>query len=85
MSKRTVNSFVARLFLFGEEIEGFKLVHTEPHYIIENLRQQGMQIGDFAFYGDIVGPIKIWEISYPKGIKENPAWLEKDYPDARLI
>ncbi len=83
-SKRTVHSFVARLYLFNEKNDAFTLVHSEPNLLIENLRQQGLPLGDFVVYGDILGPIKIWEIHYPDGIKANPAWLESDFPSKDL-
>jgi hypothetical protein len=84
-SKRTVHSFMARLFLFGEKNEAFELVHSEPHFLIENLRQQGLSIGDFAYFGDILGPIRIWKIHYPDDIEENPEWIKKEYPSRALV
>jgi len=85
LSERTINSILVRKFLFEEE-GNFKLVHTQPHTFTEDLRNQGFEIEDFAFFqGSFLGPIKIWEIQYPQEIKENPAFLETQYPDERLI
>ena len=85
LSKRTVNSLLVRKFLFEEE-GSFKLAHVEPNPLTEDLRNQGFEVDDFSYFqGNFLGPIKIWEISYPGNIKENPAFLEVEYPDARLI
>lgn len=85
LSGRTVNSLLVRKFLFEEE-GSFKLVHTQPHVFTEDLRNQGFQVDDFSYFqGNFLGPIKIWEIEYPEYIEENPAFLETQYPDARLI
>ncbi len=83
-SKRTVHSRMVRLFLLEEKNEGFELVHTEPNLLIENLRQQGLSIGDFVFFGDILGPIKIWKINYPESTQSNPEWLEREFPSEIL-
>ena len=85
LSKRTVHSFLARKYLYGEEIN-FKLVHNEPNYITDNLRAQGLVVGDFAYLdGNFLGPIKIWEIKYPANIKTNPEkYMSLDYPDQTL-
>lgn len=80
LSKRTVNSMVAQLFLFNQSIEGFELKHVQDDAVIENLKAQGADVGNFIFFGDIKGPIKIWEIHYPKDITLNPEFLETDYP-----
>ncbi len=84
LSKRTVNSFLARKYLFGDE-SNFKLVHSEDAILVEEIRLQGADIGEFVYFqGNIFGPIKIWEIKYPKNIVFNKSYLELDYPDKRL-
>ena len=83
LSKRTVNTNLVRLYLFNQG-ENFKLVHNESNLIMQNLRQQGLKIGEFAYYNDLLGPIKIWEINYPSDIKFNPDYLEKGYPSESL-
>lgn len=84
LSNRTVNSLLARKYLFGEE-GNFKLVHNEPSFITSELRKQGAQINDFSYYqGQLQGPIKIWEIKYPSNIKINKSYLELDYPNEGL-
>jgi len=84
LSKRTVHSNLARLYLFGENSNNFKSVHTESHPIIEILRQQGISIGEYVQYGDFIGPIKIWEVKYPSNIEYKEEYLSIDYPNAEL-
>jgi len=80
LSKRTINSNLANLYLFNKKSDYFKLVHTEDNLIIQNLRDQGLDIGDFLQYQGFQGPIKIWEINYPKNLEINPDFLNKEYP-----
>ncbi|MFH1307852.1 MAG: STT3 domain-containing protein [archaeon] len=82
LSPRTVNGLMARLYLMNDNSKGFKLVHEENNLIIESLRSQGLNLGSFVLYqGSVLGPIKIWEIEYPEGIKINPDYLDTAYPD----
>ncbi|MFA5020167.1 MAG: STT3 domain-containing protein [Candidatus Pacearchaeota archaeon] len=81
LSKRTVNSFLARKYLFGEE-DNFKLVHKEYDYVTDSLKSQGFEVGDFSYFrGQFLGPIKIWKIEYPSDIKANPEYLSREYPE----
>ena len=81
LSSRTVHSGLARLYLFNEPSNYFKLVHTEPNWIIADLASQGLNVGDFVYYQGFQGPIKIWQISYPSDIKLNESYLSTDYPE----
>jgi len=57
LSKRTVNSLLVRNYLFEEE-GNFKLVHSQPMIITEDLRNQGFETDDFAYFqGNFLGPI----------------------------
>ena len=84
LSKRTVHSQLARLYLFNQKSDYIKLVHTEDSYIVDSLKQQGVNVSDFVYYQGFQGPIKIWEISYPKDIKANPEFLKTDFPNQNL-
>ncbi|VVB80304.1 Dolichyl-phosphooligosaccharide-protein glycotransferase [uncultured archaeon] len=84
MSNRTINSQLVRLYLFDEKQAGFKLVHSENNYITNLLLSQGTQVGDFVYYNDFYGPIKIWEINYPKNITYKSEYLRTSFPDERL-
>jgi hypothetical protein len=83
LSEKNLNALWVRLYLLGEG-QNFRLVHNEPNSIIQDLRNQGMTIGDFAFFGDILGPIKIWNVKFPSSIKANPEYLKTDYPNKEL-
>jgi asparagine N-glycosylation enzyme membrane subunit Stt3 len=80
LSPRTIHSQLAQLYLFDQESNYFKLAHTESDPLIEDLRKQGVSFGEFAYYQGFRGPIKIWSITYPSGIKANPDFLSLDYP-----
>jgi asparagine N-glycosylation enzyme membrane subunit Stt3 len=81
LSERTINSFMVRKYLFEEE-GNFKLVHNELNVVIQSLRDQGMNVGDFAYFqGNFLGPIKIWEINYPSSIEFKEEYLETHYPE----
>jgi len=86
LSGRTVNSQLARLFLYKENSSYFKLVHSEDDFIVANLKSQNAisQDVDFVQYQGLRGPIRIWEISYPKDIKSRPEYLLTYYPDPKL-
>jgi len=84
LSSRTIRSQMVELYLFDKKTDYFKLVNSQDSLIVENLKQQGLDIGDFVFYQGFQGPIKIWEINYPKDIKSNPDYLELDYPRDEL-
>lgn len=81
-SGRTIHSNLVNLYLFEKESEYFKLAHTESSAIIEMLKQQGQDFGEFVYYqGGFQGPIKIWEINYPSNIEYKKEYLNTDYPD----
>ena len=84
LSRRTIHSHLANLYLFDKKSDYFKLAHTESNLFIENLRQQGVDPGEFVYYQGFQGPIKIWEVNYPKDIKLNPDFLETNYPNKEL-
>ena len=81
LSPRVVHSQLARIYLYGEETSAYKLVHTQSDQIIENLRAQGAETSEFIMFGGFRGPIKIWEINYPKDIEYKEEYLETSYPE----
>ncbi len=74
LSPKVKKSIFARLYLLNEDISTFKLVYSdEPTGV------------PFALYnGRPIGPLKIWEISYPIEIKENLEDLKTDFPSSGL-
>jgi asparagine N-glycosylation enzyme membrane subunit Stt3 len=76
LSSRTIHSQLAELYLMNKPSKYFKLVHTEQNLFVDNLKQQGLDVGNFIYYQGFQAPIKIWEVSYPAGMKVDPAFLE---------
>jgi asparagine N-glycosylation enzyme membrane subunit Stt3 len=81
LSSRTVNSQLARLYLYKESDPNFKLVHSEGDLYIEYIKSQpqvkSQLDSDFLYVnGGIRGPIRIWEINYPNGMQVNRAYLD---------
>ncbi len=83
LSNRTVNSQLAKLYLFDIKSKYFKLVHKEENFLINDIKNN-IDIGSFVYYRGFQGPIKIWEINYPSDIKKNPEFLETNYPNLEL-
>ncbi len=77
LSRRIMASQFARLYLFNES-ENFELVHSQSDYILEQIRAQGLNIGDFAYYYGLRGPIKIWKINYPDDIPYFEEYIKTD-------
>lgn len=80
LGPRTIHSGIARLYLFDEKSNYFKLAHTESDIFVNDLKQQGYNLGEFIYYQGIRGPIKIWKIEYPSDIKFNSDYLKTEYP-----
>jgi dolichyl-diphosphooligosaccharide---protein glycosyltransferase len=82
LSPRVVNSRLARLYLFEEDNPNFKLANSEENIVILQIRNQYPELGsEFVSFRGFNGPIKIWEINYPKEIKFNPNFLNTTYPN----
>jgi len=84
LSERTVHSGLARLYLFNQSSDYFKLANVQDSFVIENLKNQGMDLGHFVYYQGFQGPIKIWEITYPENIELNQSYLEINFPSSEL-
>jgi hypothetical protein len=85
LSPRTVNSQLARLYLYGEEDENFKLAHSEDEAVVSQLKSQGYNLeSGFINFGGFRGPIKIWSVTYPEDIQMNEEYLQRDFPDQRI-
>ncbi|MBU0467061.1 MAG: hypothetical protein KJ718_01500 [Nanoarchaeota archaeon] len=81
LSKRTVNSQLARLYLYKEE-GAFKLVHSEDDFFVSQIKSQNPGFNsDIMYYQGVRGPIRIWEINYPDSIKLKEEYLNNHYPD----
>ncbi len=85
LSRRTIHSNLVNFYLFDKDSDYIKLAHTESNAIVNNLRTQGFNSGEFVYYQGVQGPIKIWEIKYPSDIKLNSSYLEKEFPNINLF
>jgi asparagine N-glycosylation enzyme membrane subunit Stt3 len=82
LSDRTVKSQLARLYLYKEDNQYFKLVHSEDDFIIEAIKSQNTNFNyDIVYYSGFRGPIRIWEISYPEGMSVKEEFLTREYPE----
>ncbi|MEK6915180.1 MAG: STT3 domain-containing protein [Nanoarchaeota archaeon] len=81
LSPRTASSNLARFYLYGESNDNFRLVHSEEDSIAGILKAQGAELGDFVYFNEFRGPIKIWELNYPSGTKLKPEYLQTEYPE----
>ena len=74
LSGRVRKTLFTRLYLFNEETENFKVGYND------------YQNFPLAIYqGRLIGPLKIWEISYPDNIQTNPDFLKATYPNPKVI
>jgi hypothetical protein len=82
LSKRTVKSQLARLYLYQENNSNFKLVHSEDDFLVAQVKAQNPEFsGDFIDYGGLHGPIRIWEINYPSDVEFKEEYLSTNYPE----
>ncbi len=92
LSPKTVLSQLARHYLYKEENKYFTLVHSEDDFVVELIKKQGLNSYDFVYdeiYGGargnaFAGPIRIWKITCPPDIQDNPEYLETSYPHTLL-
>jgi len=82
LSSRVVKSQLARLYLYKQDSDAFKLVHNEDDYIVAAMKAQNAVIeNDLVYYNGVRGPIRIWEIHYPQDIKLDKKYLDVNYPE----
>ncbi len=85
LSNRTVKSQLVRLYLYKENNPNFKLVHSEDDFLVEQIKSQQQGFSkDIIFYEGLRGPIRIWEIKYPRNMKVNQEYLNLDFPNKIL-
>ncbi|RZD30465.1 hypothetical protein CXT76_02580 [Candidatus Parvarchaeota archaeon] len=86
LSKRTVKSNLARIYLYNEKNSGFNLVHSEDDLLVAELKKLNPEIKeDIIYYQGLRGPIKIWELDYPTDIEFKEEYLETHYPSELRI
>ena len=82
LSPRTVKTNLVNYYLFDKSNPNFKIAHVESDIIINSFRDQNLDMGEFVYYEGLRGPIKIWDVTYPKDILLNQSYLEVNYPDS---
>ena len=70
LSDRVARTMFAHLYIYGEESNSFKIAYND---------EASMPL---AYYnGRLIGPLKIWDITYPSNIKDNPVYRGLEYPN----
>ncbi|MEK6907207.1 MAG: STT3 domain-containing protein [Nanoarchaeota archaeon] len=73
LSPRVKKTVFANLYLLNKESENFKLAYSDEDRV------------PLALYnGRLIGPYKIWEISYPKDLKVPEYFYKRELPDERV-
>jgi len=82
LSPRTQDTLFAQLYLMddpNEQYPGFSLVHTEDDIVVESLKGQGINQGEFVYYQGFRGPIKIWDSRFvPSYIQNREEFLDRE-------
>ena len=84
LSPRLMRSEFTKLYFFDEG-KNFELAHSENYPVVDDLNSRynlGLP-GLSVVQGQLLGPIKIWKVSYPADIAVRPEYLELDYPKDR--
>jgi len=74
LSPDVYKGMFAKLFLLNQESEYFKLAYSDEN--------SGMPLG--LYQGQLIGPIKIWEVSYPDDLVIPPEYYINAMPDPKL-
>ncbi len=81
ISPRVMRGLLGQVYLLDDPFNNFpnfKLAHTEPNIIIDNLNSQNMGLRDFVYFQGLQGPIKIWEIEYTGEEEFQEKYLDRD-------
>jgi asparagine N-glycosylation enzyme membrane subunit Stt3 len=73
LSEKVRKTLFSQLYLMNKEWEGFEVAYTD---------ESGVPLA--LYQGRLIGPTKIWKITYPEHIKEKLEYLEKKYPRPEL-
>jgi len=74
LSPDVYKGLFAKLFLLNHESEYFKLAYSDEN--------SGMPLG--MYNGQLIGPLKIWEVSYPDDLVIPPEYYINQMPDIKL-
>jgi len=82
ISPRLFRGMLAQIYIMDDPLErfpNFNLVHTESSLVINDLRNQGLELPEFVYFNGVQGPIKIWEIEYTGEEEIKQEYLDTDY------
>ncbi len=83
ISPRILRGLLGQIYILNDpfnRFSSFKLAHSEQNLIIDNIRNQGYPIDDFAYIDGLglSGPIKIWKIQYTGSEQVKQEYLDTD-------
>jgi dolichyl-diphosphooligosaccharide--protein glycosyltransferase len=87
LSPRVSKTLFAKVYLMNDPLNEYptiKKANFEDDYVITALKQQGMDIGEFAYFNGFIGPLKIWKVDYPDNIIENKGFIAESGQYAEL-
>jgi asparagine N-glycosylation enzyme membrane subunit Stt3 len=83
LSPRIMRGFLGQVYILNDPLNNFpafKLNHSQPDFILQQVAAQGIKVDEFVEYGGIRGPIKIWSINYNGDEILNPKYLNTTFP-----
>jgi len=81
ISPRVLRGYLAQKYLLDDPFDNFpnfEIAHVEQNFIVESLNNQGIEVGEFVIYGDLQGPIKIWDVKYTGDEQLKEEYLDTD-------
>lgn len=81
ISPRLFRGMLSQIYILEDPLDrfpNFKMAHVESALIIDNLRNQGLNLPEFIYYQGIQGPIKIWEVEYTGEEEVQEKYLDRD-------
>jgi asparagine N-glycosylation enzyme membrane subunit Stt3 len=78
LSEKTFNSLVGQVYILENAFKNYdslSLSHTQSNMVIESLKLNGINLGEYIYYNGFQGPLKIWEVNYPSNIIEREEFL----------
>ncbi len=82
LSPKVAKGLFAQIYLLENVFGNYndlQLEHKEVDVLVQNLKSQGFEFGDFIYYqGAVRGPIKIWKVNYPEYIIPLEEFLRTD-------
>ncbi len=73
LSPKVKNSLFARLYLYNEKSDNFKVAYSDES-----------QIPLAIYNGRLIGPYKVWEVNYPKNLTVPAEYYKHEVPDPEV-